>query len=155
MMDPTTPHPHQVTTEWIVRRDGRPLFIFAHQDDETVLAGLIHRIIGNDERGMFVWWTNGDGLAPEAGMSPPAYARIRIREASESLKRLGGSDRRKLDLESSEIENYRRLTHVAGRGEERLRALSYFEEEARRVEQAVRDADPDRVFLLAWQGGHP
>lgn len=154
-MDPLRPTPDAVDTEWILRRDGRPLFVFAHQDDETVLAGIIHRIIGEDERGAFVWWTNGDGLAPGSGMSPAAYARVRIAEAEESLKRLGGSAKRKVDLESSEIENYRRLTHVAEKGKTRDRAFDYFMNEAENVERAVRDADPDRVFLLAWQGGHP
>jgi LmbE family N-acetylglucosaminyl deacetylase len=154
-MDPLRPTPDAVDTEWILRRGGRPLFVFAHQDDETVLAGIIRRIIGEDERGSFVWWTNGDGLAPGSGMSPAAYARVRIAEAEEALRRLGGSAKRKVDLESSEIENYRRLTHVAEKGRNRDRAFDYFMIEADKVERAVRDADPDRVFLLAWQGGHP
>jgi LmbE family N-acetylglucosaminyl deacetylase len=144
-----------LSNEWLLRRDGKPLFIFAHQDDELVLAGLIRRVIGDDERGAFVWWTNGDGLAPGSGMSPDAYARMRIAEATDSLKRLGASEKRKTDLESSEIENYRRITHVAEKGRLHERALAYFEDEATRVERAVRAADPDRVFLLAWQGGHP
>lgn len=144
-----------IPSNWILRPGGRPLFIFAHQDDETALAGIIRRIIGADERGTFVWWTNGDGLAPEAGMSPSAYARIRIAEATRALECLGASERRKVDLESSEIENYRRMTHVAARGPARDRALYYFDDQAGRVEAEVRAADPDRVFLLAWQGGHP
>jgi LmbE family N-acetylglucosaminyl deacetylase len=134
---------------------GKPLFVFAHQDDETVLAGIIRRIVREDERGTFVWWTNGDGLAPGSGMSPATYARIRIAEAGEALKRLGGSDKRKIDLESSEIENYRRLTHVGEGGRARDRAYEYFLAEADKVERVVREADPDRVFLLAYQGGHP
>lgn len=154
-MDPLRPTPDAVDTDWILRRGGRPLFIFAHQDDETVLAGIIRRIIGEDERGSFVWWTNGDGLAPGSGMSPAAYAKVRIAEAEEALRRLGGSAKRKVDIESSEIENYRRLTHVAENGRSRDRAFEYFLAEADKVERAVRDADPDRVFLLAWQGGHP
>lgn len=153
--DPRSAAPRDVSTEWILRRGGRPLFIFAHQDDETVMAGLIQRIVGADERGTFVWWTNGDGLAPGSGKTPAAYARIRIAEATEALRRLGASARRKIDLESSEIENYRRLVHVAGSGPLAERAFAYFEAEAARVEAAVRTADPDRVFLLAWQGGHP
>jgi LmbE family N-acetylglucosaminyl deacetylase len=154
-MDPLRPTPDAVDTEWILRRGGRPLFVFAHQDDETVLAGIIRRVIGEDERGTFVWWTNGDGLAPGSGMTPAAYARMRIAEAEQALERLGGSAKRKIDLESSEIENYRRFTHVADRGRPRDRAFDYFLTEAEKVERVVRQADPDRVFLLAWQGGHP
>jgi LmbE family N-acetylglucosaminyl deacetylase len=156
--EPATPpsaEPSAVDDAWILRPGGRPLFIFAHQDDETVLAGIIRRIVGDDARGAFVWWTNGDGLAPAAGIPPADYARIRIAEADIALERLGASKKRKTDLESSEIENYRRFTHVEMGGRRRDEAMKYFEEEARRVEQAVRAADPDRVFLLAWQGGHP
>jgi LmbE family N-acetylglucosaminyl deacetylase len=153
--DPLSPEPSAVSTEWILRSGGRPLFVFAHQDDETVLAGIIARIIGDDERGAFVWWTNGDGLAPEAGVDPVDYAEGRIAEASEALRRLGGSEKRKTDLACSEIETYRRLTHVALGRAVRRDALSYFRAEADKVETAIRDADPDRVFVLAWQGGHP
>jgi LmbE family N-acetylglucosaminyl deacetylase len=144
-----------VATERILSPEGHPLFIFAHQDDETVLAGMIRRIAGDGQRGRFVWWTNGDGLAPEAGAHPATYAKMRIEEADRALERLGASRDRKIDLESSEIENYRRMTHVAEGGRVRERAMAYFLEEAKRVEHAVREADPDRVFLLAWQGGHP
>jgi LmbE family N-acetylglucosaminyl deacetylase len=147
--------PSEVPTERILAREGRPLFVFAHQDDETVLAGIIRRVAGDDGRGSFVWWTNGDGLAPAQGASPPAYARMRMAEADRSMERLGVSRSRKVDLESSEIENYRKMTDVAEGGPARARALAYFDAEARRVEEAVRRADPDRVFLLAWQGGHP
>lgn len=115
---------------------------------------MIRRIIGADERGSFIWWTNGDGLAPLVGADPAAYAQIRIREASESLRRLGGSESRKTDLESSEIENYRKMTEVAA-GRSKHAALRYFGAESERVEKAIRAADPDRVFVLAWQGGHP
>ena len=135
---PDSPAPSAVSTEWLLRRGGRPLFLFAHQDDETVLAGLIRRVLGDDERGTFVWWTNGDGLAPAAAMAPDQYARMRIAEAAEALRRLGGSSRRKIDLESSEIDNYRRLTHVARGGAERSDALDYFTREADRVQAEVR-----------------
>jgi LmbE family N-acetylglucosaminyl deacetylase len=146
--------PEDVPTEWLLRPEGRPLFIFAHQDDETVLAGMIHRVL-RGARGRFVWWTNGDGLAPQAKMDPKSYAAIRMREAEDAVLTLGGSIEDKVDLASSEIENYRRLTHVEQGGAIRDAALEYFRGEALRVEDAVRSADPDRVFLLAYQGGHP
>jgi LmbE family N-acetylglucosaminyl deacetylase len=152
---PPSPHPSDVSSAWALRSGGRPLFIFAHQDDETVLAGIIARIVGDDRCGTFVWWTNGDGLAPLTGESPRAYAKIRMAEAAEAMRRLGAQPHRKRDLDSSEIENYRRLTHVAAGGQLRQAALHYFMAEAERVERAIREADPDRVFLLAWQGGHP
>ena|GEM_PF-292935 len=153
--DPATPRPEDVSTPWILRPEGRPLFIYAHQDDESVMAGIIQRIVQNDARGHFIWWTNGDGLAPGTGMTPEAYGRVRINEATEALACLGAGPHRKTDLETSEIENYRRFTHVAQGGGPREAALEYFRHEARRVEAAIREVDPDRVFLLAWQGGHP
>jgi len=147
--------PASVSTEWLLGRHGRPLFVFAHQDDESVCAGLIHRVCGDDGRGTFVWWTNGDGLAPRAQMDPAAYGALRMAESADALGCLGISAARKVDLECSEIENYRRFTHVARGGGARGAALAHFRREAARVEQAVRAADPDRVFVLAWQGGHP
>lgn len=152
---PASPAPAAVATEWVLRPGGRPAFVFAHQDDETVLGGSIRRVVGNDERGAFVWWTNGDGLAPEAGIDPAAYGRMRMAEATEALARLGASPARKTDLATSEIENYRQLTRVARGGAARRDAYDYFDAEADRVEAAVRAADPDRAFVLAWQGGHP
>jgi LmbE family N-acetylglucosaminyl deacetylase len=152
---PVSPSPAAVSTDWLLRPGGRPLFVFAHQDDETVLAGVMRRIVGDGARGRFVWWTNGDGLAPAAGIAPDQYARMRIAEATEALRRIGASAERKTDLATSEIENYRRLTHVARGGAERADAMEYFLAEAERIEAEVRAADPDRVFVLAWQGGHP
>lgn len=153
--EPASAAPSDVSTEWLLRPAGRPLFVFAHQDDETVLAGMIRRMVGQDERGAFVWWTNGDGLAPAANVVPETYARLRIAEATEALRRLGASERRKIDLGTSEIDNYRLLTWVAASGSRRQQALEHFEHEAERIEAEVRAADPDRVFVLAWQGGHP
>jgi len=152
---PIDSRPTSVSSEWILAPQGRPAFVYAHQDDEVVCAGIIRRIVEDDARGTFIWWTNGDGLAPAAKMDRRAYAEIRIREATESLRRLGGSPARKVDLESSEIENYRRFTEVEQGGAARSAALAYFDREADRVEVALRAADPDRVFVLAWQGGHP
>jgi LmbE family N-acetylglucosaminyl deacetylase len=152
---PTDPRPTSVSTEWLVGRHGRPLFVFAHQDDESVCAGLIHRVCGDDGRGTFLWWTNGDGLAPWAKMDPAAYGALRMAESAEALRCLGISASRKVDLECSEILNYRLFTHVARGGTQRAEALAHFRREADRVEQAVRAADPDRVFVLAYQGGHP
>lgn len=154
-MDPRSPAPTDVPTDWILRPDGRPLFVFAHQDDETTMAGIIARIVEDDARGTFLWWTNGDGLAPGTGMTPEAYGRMRVEEATRALAALGAGPDRKVDLWTSEIENYRRFTHVALGGGPARAALDYFTAEARRVEAAIRAADPDRVFLLAWQGGHP
>jgi LmbE family N-acetylglucosaminyl deacetylase len=152
---PLDASPASVSSEWLLGRHGRPLFVFAHQDDESVCAGLIHRVCGDDGRGAFVWWTNGDGLAPLAKMDPTAYGVLRQAESADALARLGISPARKVDLECSEIENYRRFTHVARGGALADQALAHFRREAERVEQAVRRADPDRVFVLAWQGGHP
>jgi len=152
---PRDPRPASCSDAWLLGRHGRPLFVFAHQDDESVCAGLIHRVCGDDARGAFVWWTNGDGLAPTAKMDPRAYGTLRMAESADALGCLGISASRKTDLECSEIENYRRFTHVAHGGTQRAEALAHFRREAERVEQAVRSSDPDRVFVLAYQGGHP
>ena len=143
-----------MSSEWILRPAGRPLFIFAHQDDETALAGIAHHVVGDDERGAFVWWTNGDGPAPARGIAPATYAVTRIAESAAALQSLGASTRRKVDLETSEIENYRRIVQIADGGAARQSAVQYFTAEAERVELAIRAAAADRVFLLAWQGGH-
>jgi len=74
-------------------------------------------------------------------MAPEGYARLRIAGCDEALRRLGASTERKIDLRTSEIENYRRFTHVAHGGPLRARALEYFRHEAWRVEQQVRAAD--------------
>jgi len=155
MYRPISPAPRYVDTEWILAPAGDPVFVYAHQDDEAASAGMIRRITGNDQRGRFIWWTNGDGLAPMAKMDPQEYASIRIDECSESLRRLGGSVKNKVDLKTSEIEVYRRLSEIPQGGKLRDEHLAFFENEAQRVEAAIRDADPDRVFTLAWQGGHP
>lgn len=153
--EPTSPRAQDVSDAWIASEHGRPLFAFAHQDDEIVVAGLVARVLGAGGRGTFLWWTNGDGLAPGAGADPAEYGRLRIDEATESVHRLGGHQAAKIDLECSEIENYRRFVAVAAGGPGAKNALDYFRAEAERVEQAVREADPDRVFILAWQGGQP
>lgn len=155
MYRPISPSPRYVDTEWILAPAGNPAFVYAHQDDEAASAGMIRRVTGDDRRGHFIWWTNGDGLAPMAKMDPKKYARIRIDECSESLRRLGGSVKNKVDLETSEIEVYRRLSEIPKGGKLRDEHFAFFEKEAQRVEDAIRDADPDRVFTLAWQGGHP
>jgi LmbE family N-acetylglucosaminyl deacetylase len=155
MYRPISPAPRDVDTEWILAPMGKPVFVYAHQDDEASSAGMIRRVTGDDQRGWFIWWTNGDGLAPMAKMDPQKYARLRIDECSESLRRLGGSTKRKVDLEASEIEVYRRLSEIPQGGEIRDEHFAFFEKEAQRVEDAIRRADPDRVFTLAWQGGHP
>jgi LmbE family N-acetylglucosaminyl deacetylase len=155
MYRPISPAPRDVDTEWILAPAGSPVFVYAHQDDETASAGMIRRVVGKDRRGRFIWWTNGDGLAPLAKMDPQKYARMRIDECTESLRRLGGSEENKVDLETSEIEVYRRLSEIPKGGKVRDEHLAFFEKEAGRLEAAVRDAGPDRVFTLAWQGGHP
>ncbi|MBI4815040.1 MAG: PIG-L family deacetylase [Deltaproteobacteria bacterium] len=153
-MTPSSADPDDVSSAWMLAREGRPAFVFAHQDDETVLAGLMHRIVGDGQRGTFIWWTNGDGLAPAVGADPSAYASIRVAEATESLRALGADPAHKVDLWSSEIENYRKMTEVALPKRSKV-ALDYFRAEAGRLDAAIRRADPDRVFVLAWQGGHP
>lgn len=152
---PRSAMPAAVNSDWLLSRQGRPMFIFAHQDDETVMAGIIQRIAGDNKRGSFLWWTNGDGPAPAQHLSPLAYGQTRQTEATAALKCLGISKRRKFDLGCSEIEIYRQLTCVRHGGMAGQHALEFFGDQAVQIETQIRKFKPDRVFVLAFQGGHP
>ncbi|MBM4353198.1 MAG: PIG-L family deacetylase [Deltaproteobacteria bacterium] len=135
----------------------RHLFVFAHQDDEIPFAGILQRALPHAEA---VWMTNGDGLAPAAGIAPGEYAEIRENETIAAMAVLGWH-RSRLDFlrwselalyplfvslsrapsaQTAEADDRRLVASVAASMEECLTP---------KVEQA------DVVWAQAWQGGHP
>jgi len=138
--------------EFIFNEKTRVMFVFAHQDDEAVYAGLIQRIRGQK---MFLWVTNGDGLAKQAGMNPIDYAGMREMECKAAMKMLGVSWESLRFLGHSEIKIYSSLVRVAEEKEKRHEVFSYFRGISAQVEAEIRGFRPDVVFTLAWQGGHP
>jgi len=138
--------------EFIFSEKTRVMFVLAHQDDEAVYAGLIQRIHGQK---MFLWVTNGDGLAKQAGMNPRDYAEMREMESRAGMKMLGISWENLRFLRHSEIKIYASLVKVAQERDKRHEVFSYFRGISAQVEAEMRGFRPDVVFTLAWQGGHP
>ncbi len=132
-------------------------FVFAHQDDDLGYSGLLQRIRPDSK---VLWVTNGDGLAPMAGIEPLRYASMRNEEASAALGFLGYPRDALHFLGYSEIEMYDDFVEAEkGKGPidpnsdlgRRLRA---------RLEKILEElvsftADADVVWVNAWQGGHP
>jgi LmbE family N-acetylglucosaminyl deacetylase len=139
----------------------RHLFVFAHQDDDLPIAGILHRCAGS---GTAVWVTNGDGLAPMAGVSPEEYAATRRGEAVQALTILGWKPERLHFLEVSELSNYQLFIDLARLPQEgKFSALAVTPSVRRRIRDLtdgvvqrlvalVRDAEV--VWTMAWQGGH-
>lgn len=128
----------------------RHLFVFAHQDDELPYAGLIRRCRPDVQ---LIWLTNGDGLAPEAGEQPEAYADKRRLESIAAMDCLGIGQPALTFLEHSEIAIYKLLARMS---DSRVGGVPpTFERIYESVEEAVLAAQPDVVWTLAWQGGHP
>lgn len=135
----------------------RHLFVFAHQDDDLPFAGILQRALPKSE---VVWFTNGDGLAPEAGMDPEEYAEMRTYESIAALAIMGYQRDQLTFVGHSEISNYRLFVELA-----RVPALSAVEQPQRHhVHEIVSSMDAclvpkveqaDVVWTLAWQGGHP
>lgn len=130
----------------------RHAFVFAHQDDELPYAGLLQRL---RDQSRYVWLTNGDGLAPEAGADPAAYAEMRLAETTTALKNAGLDRVPRYDLRESEIGIYDGFIDVGRGGEFARRALDDFADRFVRFERAL-IADPADVYwTLAYQGGQP
>jgi len=135
----------------------RHLFVFAHQDDDLGYSGILHRF---RHKADVVWMTNGDGLAPEAGMAPEEYAAMRTREASNALGILGYSPEHLHFLGHSEIEIYDDFKAIAEAGGKthpdtalRVRVQHRMESIHRRLVERVSKADV--VWTSSFQGGHP
>ncbi len=137
--------------------DLRHLFVFAHQDDDLPYAGLLQRA---REHAQVAWVTNGDGLAPAAGMGLEEYAELRQGEAVAAMRMLG-YDRGQLHfLGHSELFFYPLFIDLKQArdddsvpGPVRDRAIGA----ARAIQAALRPLieAADVVWTLAWQGGHP
>jgi len=130
----------------------RPLFVFAHQDDELGYAGLIQRL-GPQTR--IVWVTNGDGLYFEMKVSPAEYGQIRMKEAVNAVAAIGIEEQNTQCLAFSEVEIYRQMSFLQ-KDPAGLSANAAFWDGIRQgVRRAVFEIQPDAVFTLGWQGGHP
>ena len=130
------------------------LLIIAHQDDEVLYSGLLHRI--NSRGNLYILWvTNGDGLAPEENMPPNEYAAIREAESLKSAAVIGVPESRVAMLHYSEIKIYDMFVELAIPSGNRVLALEYFLEIATKVEEHIRELNPDSIWTDAYQGGHP
>lgn len=130
----------------------RAMFLFAHQDDEAAYGGLVQRAPPGSH---FLWVTNGDGLADQAGMERREYAAARRLETEAAMRTLGVDANRLRFLGHSEVEIYRALVRIGREPGQRHAALSLFRSILSQVTAEVRAFRPDVVFALAWQGGHP
>jgi len=137
--------------------DRRHLFVFAHQDDDLPYAGLLQRVPGSAE---VLWVTNGDGLAPQARMSPQSYAEMREAEAVAAMGELGYGRDQLHFLRHSELTFYQLFAELedagpagAVPGELRRQVTELMGSVMDAVEAQVARADV--VWTLAWQGGHP
>ena len=148
----TTPPP-----ETLFNGDRRHLFVFAHQDDDLPYSGLLQRA---QRHAQVVWVTNGDGLAPAAGMGLEEYAELRTGEAVAALRMLGYERGQLHFLGHSELFFYplfidlkRARDDDSVSGSVRERAVGA----AKAIQASLRPLieEADVVWTLAWQGGHP
>jgi LmbE family N-acetylglucosaminyl deacetylase len=129
----------------------RHLILLAHYDDEVPYGGLIQRM---GPEVCLVWLTNGDGLAEEAEMGLSEYADMRLKESLAAMAHLQVDPARLHALEHSEVEIYDLMAQMV-RGETGGKAPERFLSMADEVEVLARDFNPDVVWALAYQGGHP
>lgn len=130
----------------------RHLLVIAHQDDELGYGGLLHRL---RETMHILWVTNGDGLAPEVGMDPAAYASMRKAEAIASAAAAGIPAERTRCLDYSEIEIYDHFIQVTLKQKPLHEIVVYFAGIGRGIKSEMRRIDPDVVWTVAFQNGHP
>jgi len=140
------------TPPGLLEPSRRVLFVFAHPDDELPYAGLISRA---PIQSRFLWITNGDGLAQEAGMGLGEYADARRLESTVAMRTLGVKADQLRFLGHSEVSIYRNFTLLADPSARRHEVLGLFKAIGAQVEAEVKAFRPDVVFTLAWQGGHP
>ena len=130
----------------------RVMFVFAHQDDELAYAGLVQRAPRDS---LFVWLTNGDGIAEESGMGRAEYAAARQLETTVAMNLCGVPRDRLRFLGHSEHAIYHQLIRLKTEPRAAHEVQSYFRDVAATVAAEVRAFRPDVLFTLAWQGGHP
>ena len=96
--------------EYLFAPGSKHVFVFAHQDDDLPYSGIMSRV---HDRAEAVWLTNGDGLAPHAGVDPQEYARIRYNECVAALSILGYDRAQLTFLGRSELDIYQLLIDLA------------------------------------------
>ncbi len=138
--------------EYLFEARSRHLMVWPHQDDEVMYTGLIGRL---PEETRFLWVTNGDGLAPEAGVDPKAYSIIRQAEADSVLGVLGRDLSKRHCLAYSEIEIYDRFLDIPATRKRQITALEFFESMFRDIYAHIKAHRPDVLWLPAFQNGHP
>jgi len=136
----------------VLERYERPVLFLAHQDDEMGCTWILQRL---RDRMRVVFMTNGDGLAPAAGEDPVKYAEMRKQEARGSLETAGLKNGQVRFLGHSEIEIYRNLAKLKVAPRRLSEVMAFFEPIRRSVAEAVNEFQPDAVFTVAYQGGHP
>ncbi len=141
-----TPHP-----EDLFAPGKRHLVLIAHHDDELPYAGLITRM-GPNVRVVFL--TNSDGLAHEDNMDGDAYAKLRWHESVDALAHLDIPEEKIVSFWHSEYELYDLFARM-GAGETGGEVPRRFFDMADEVEADARAFEPDVVWTLAYQGGHP
>jgi len=146
-MPSITPYP-----DYLFDRETQHLMVWPHQDDEVMYAGLISRLGPLVD---FVWVTNGDGLAPEAGADPAEYASMRLKETDAVLETLGRPLDRRTNLAYSEITIYDRFADLTRAPERRDEVMAFFGEIADAVYREVARVRPQVVWVPAFQNGHP
>ncbi|MBM4371156.1 MAG: PIG-L family deacetylase, partial [Deltaproteobacteria bacterium] len=142
-----TPHP-----DHLFDPSTRHLMVWPHQDDEVMYTGLIGRLGPETD---FLWVTNGDGLAPEAGEEPAAYAARRMAETDAVLGTLGRPLARRVNLAVSEIELYDLFIALTLTPERRGEVMDRVQEIGEAVFREVKRAAPAVVWVPAFQNGHP
>jgi len=135
----------------------RHLFVFAHQDDEIPFAGILQRAMPRAEA---VWMTNGDGLAPMAGMPADEYAALRENESIAAMAVLGWPRSQLTFLRWSELAMYplfislsKAPTAQTAEADDRRLVASVAASMEECLTPKVEQADV--VWAQAWQGGHP
>lgn len=140
------------TLAQILERYERPLLFLAHQDDELGCAWILQHL---QERIRVVFMTNGDGLAPIADEDPNQYAAMRKKEALDSLRTAGVREEQARFLGHSEIDIYRNMAKLKMAPLRLSEVIAFFEPIRRSMAEAVYEFQPDAVFAVAYQGGHP
>ena len=143
---PVVPHP-----EDLFSADRRHLVVLAHQDDELPNAGIIARMGGNVR---IVWLTNGDGLVHESTDTPERYGERRTDESIDACAHLGLDRDRLAFLGHSELRIYSLLAALSRRADA-VDVPPLFPEIARQVFAEAMEFEPEVVWTMAYQGGHP
>jgi len=105
------------------------LFLFAHPDDDVLIAGTMRMLLTRGAEINAAWVTSGDFLG---------QATIRQRELARATEILG--------LESARV-------HLLGFPT--LKLLSDLSQCVERVQRLMEETEPEQVFVTAFEGGHP